>query len=293
MRAESTAPLSKLATEQGGPVSRAQLLALGLKPAAITRRLASRELHPIFPSVYAVGHRSMTPRGWLMAAVLSGGEDAVASHRSAAWLHGLLQTSRPRHDVTIPRRRKSDVIDFHQSSLPDDEKSAVDAIPCTTVSRTLLDLTDVVPPRLVERAVEQAEIHRTLDLADLTAVLSRANGRKGTRTLRDLLERLGGSTVTHSELEERFLALVRRHRLPQPLLNQYVMDFKVDAFWPQHRLIVELDGAETHLTRTAWERDHRRDEALLAAGYLVVRFTWWRITRQPTEVVATLRQLLS
>ena len=293
MGAQTTEPLAALATTQGGPVSREQLIALGVSRRAIGRGLETGRFHLIFPSVYAVGHRSMTPRGWLMAAVLAGGADAVASHRSAAWLHGLLQTSRPRHEVTLPRRRRSDVIDFHESKLAADETTTVDGVPCTTVARTLLDLTDVVPPRLVERAVEQADIHRTLDLTELSAVLGRANGRKGTRTLRDLLERLEGSTVTHSELEERFLALTRRHGLEEPLLNTYVETFKVDAFWPRHRLVVELDGARTHANAAAVERDNERVAVLTVAGYRVVRFTWWQVTKRAEWVVATLRRLLT
>ncbi len=69
--------------------------------------------------------------------------------------------------------------------------------------------------------------------------------------------------------------------------------FEVDAYWPDHHLIVELDGYETHGTRQAFEGDRERDAALLLAGYRVVRITWRQLTREPETVVGRLRRLLA
>jgi very-short-patch-repair endonuclease len=68
---------------------------------------------------------------------------------------------------------------------------------------------------------------------------------------------------------------------------------EVDAYWPAHRLIVEVDGCRYHATRQAFERDRKKDAALTAAGYRVVRITWRRLRYEPYSVSAQLGALLS
>jgi hypothetical protein len=56
--------------------------------------------------------------------------------------------------------------------------------------------------------------------------------------------------VTRSELEIRFLSLIAQARLPRPLVNATGQGLEVDFLWPTHDLVVETDGAATHLTAT-------------------------------------------
>jgi len=91
---------------------------------------------------------------------------------------------------------------------------------------------------------------------------------------------------TRSEAEARFLALIRGAALDEPLVNFRLTapdhrHLEVDFYWPQHRLIVEIDGWETHRTQAAFEADRRRDAALTAAGNRVLRFTWRAIVKDP------------
>lgn len=67
----------------------------------------------------------------------------------------------------------------------------------------------------------------------------------------------------------------------------------VDYFWPEHRLIVETDGAATHLTRRAFEDDRRRDADLTILGYRIVRFTRRQVAADPRATIATLVLLLA
>jgi very-short-patch-repair endonuclease len=264
--------LAELATDQGGVVSRAQALALGLSPRAIGRRLAAGRLHVVHPSVYAVGHGAMTPRGWLMAAVLAGGDGAVASHRSAAWWHGLVEKPPARHDVTIRGSRRSPRIRFHRNRLSDDLRTACDGVPVTTAARALLDLADTATERTIERALDRAEVRRLLHLPDLLELVAAANGRRGVGRLRRVLAtHAAGSTLTRSELEERMLAQTRTAGLPMPRVNTIVAGFEVDLYWPGHRLAVEIDGG-FHDAPVAFVDDRRRDAALQIAGIRVVRF---------------------
>jgi very-short-patch-repair endonuclease len=80
--------------------------------------------------------------------------------------------------------------------------------------------------------------------------------------------------------------------LPPPARNALVAGFEVDALWPQRRLIVELDGFSYHRSRAAFERDRRRDAALMLAGYRVLRISFRRLADEPQEVARTVRALL-
>ena len=74
--------------------------------------------------------------------------------------------------------------------------------------------------------------------------------------------------------------------------NQYVEGIKVDLHWPQHKLIVEVDGFQAHGSRRAFEDDRRRDQILAAAGYTVIRITWLQLTNEPYRVIAAIAQAL-
>ena len=65
-----------------------------------------------------------------------------------------------------------------------------------------------------------------------------------------------------------------------------------DAVWDAQRLVVEVDGYKTHRPRAQFERDRRKDADLVLAGYRVLRFTWWRLTREPDQVIAILASTL-
>lgn len=232
-----------------------------------------------------------------MAAVLATGR-ALLSHRDAAALHGI----RPPHhgpiDVTASGKRASSRgIRAHQSRvLLRRDAVTVRGIPTTTVARTLADLADVVPPHQLEKALNEAERLKLLDLGALEEVAARTRHRRGPgpAALRQALDRLTreGARVTRSELEDRFLALLDAHDLPRPRTNVTVEGFEVDAHWPQHRLVVELDGWEWHRTRDAFERDHRRTTVLADAGLTVRRFTHRQVADEPDAVAASLRRLL-
>ena len=71
-----------------------------------------------------------------------------------------------------------------------------------------------------------------------------------------------------------------------------VAGFEVDFLWRRQKLIVETDGYRYHRGSVAFERDHARDNRLMALGYDVLRFTYWRVVNEPTEVVALVRKRL-
>jgi very-short-patch-repair endonuclease len=292
---ESAAPpgdvlIAEVAARQHGVVTIAQLRACGLDRGGIEQRMAARRLQPLWRGVYSFGHRELTIEGRLIAAVLACGPGAVLSHRSAAAYWELLSMWEGPVDVTVATkagRVQRPGIRLHLARCLDTREVTVrNGIQITTPARTLVDLNAAVSDRLLERAYEQAQIRRLIAPGALEQALERAVGRK-TRALRRLiaLERRA-STVTRSELEERFLALVRRAGLPEPEVNQRVAGYEVDFLWRRQRRVIEVDGHAYHSTRQATTRDRRKDDDLETAGFRVTRFTADQILHDPDDTAA-------
>jgi hypothetical protein len=290
------AKVAELAGRQDGMVSTEQLRALGLGRSGVHERVRRGWLHPYCRGVYQVGHTGLPPRARLWAAILASGGPAAAiiSHCSAGALWELLPTRSGRIDVITPRESSSTkAVRVHRTrTLRSEDVTTHHGLPVTTPTRTLIDLADVLTPQRLERACHQAEISRLLDADVLRQRLAELPGRR-TKVLLAAIESLGaGPQPTRGELEERMLALIAKYGLPRPLVNAIVEGHEVDFYWPRAKLIVETDGAATHLTATAFERDRLRDAKLTVAGHRVVRFTWRQLTERPQEIARTLAQLL-
>jgi hypothetical protein len=244
-------------------------------------------LHPLYRAVYALGHEAIDPRGHELAAVFAAGDEAALSHQPA----GARQAFRPPWHgpihVTAPRRCRLNGLVVHHSELDPRDRTTHQGIPITTPARTLLDLAEVLPPRQLETALHEATLKGLA--TDLGDVIARANGRRGAAVLSGLLD----DAPTRSTLERDFLALVKDHDLPQPVVNGHVNGYEVDFHWPNQRLVVELDGYRFHGTRGAFERDRERDAELQAAGWRVIRITYRQLHDAPEGVAARLRRALA
>jgi predicted transcriptional regulator of viral defense system len=292
--------MAALARRQHGVLSLRQLGDIGLSASGVRNRVASGRLHRVHRGVYAVGHPLLTRDGRLMAAVLACGGGTALSHRSAAAHRGLRADGRNAIDVISQRRpgRRIGGIAAHTSAtLLARDVELVGAVPTTTLARTLLDLADVVTPRQLERAVEQAEVLRALDMRAITDVLTRADGRRGAATLRAVLSEMRlGTTTTRNDLEEAFLEICRDAGTPPDGVNVWIPypdggGAEADFVWQRHNLIAEVDGRATHLTPRAFEHDRRRDQRLAALGWRVVRFSWRQVATEPDGVAATVSAL--
>lgn len=240
-----------LAERQHGVVGRAQLVALGFTRHQIEDRGRDGVWQRLWPGVYAIGHAPLTRHGWLMAAVLACGEDAVLSHRSAAELWELLPGRAGGHQVTIrsegARRTRQITVHRRPGSVPSTLRYG---IPVTTPAQTILDAAVQVGRRGTERMIDQADRRRLCTYPDLCAAVEASSGQRGTGVVRLVIdEHEGGSTVTRSHLEELFLALCRRHGFSPPWVNVEVEGLTVDFYWPEHRVAVETDGWSSHRPR--------------------------------------------
>lgn len=289
--------IGDLAGRQHGVVARRQLLALGLSAHSIKRLLRDGALRPTHNGVYAVGHRLLTNEGRWMAAVLSGGPDAVLSHTAAAMNWQLLSPFPSLPSVTTPvKGRRRPGISHHTSYIPSDEVTTHDRIPTTTVARTLLDLAAILDPLRLERAIAEAEFHRYADSPSLPQLIDRYPRRPGRARLRAVLASGNADLgVARSPLEERFLRFLDARRLPRPELNAAVdlgdRMIYVDCLWRPPRPAVELDGRASHERRRTFEADRRRDRRLATIGLRAIRITSQELDADPDGLEADLRKL--
>lgn len=260
-------------------------------------------LHPVFRGAHAVGHRAIGRRGRMLAAVLACGEGAILSHGSAAELLRLWDKQQVLIHVipTEQAGRKIDGVRWHGVRYPtEDEVTVVDGIPCTTASRTLVDLAGSFGTTALHRFVEQAAVRRLLDVHEVDEILARGR-RCGARQLRAVLapwRGRGGEVPTlRSLLEGRLFPALIEAGLPRPECNEVLWlegrRTEVDMLWEEQRLAIEADGEETHGTRAAFQRDRERDQRLVAAGYRTARVTWRQLEDEPEVLVVRIGRMLA
>lgn len=286
--------LAALAKKQHGVVSAWQLSTLGYSKDEIRNSAACRRLHPIHHAAYAVGHDGISRHGQCLGAVLSCGEGALLSHRSAAWLWGLTKRFFVPVEVTAasPRRTREAIQIHSAAALTRLDRASHEGIPVTAVPRTLLDFA-AFDPGYLGQALDNARQLGLLDLIAIDEMIRRSKGFRGVSRLRTALEIHRPTSFTRSGLERRFLALVRRAHLPQPSTNLHIEGYELDAYWPDERFAVELDTYDYHGSPQAFEADRIRQENLKLAGIEMVRITGTRMHREPTAVAARLHRLLT
>jgi very-short-patch-repair endonuclease len=269
---------------------------MGLSAAAIDMRIRRGRLHRIHQGVYAVGHRLVSARGRLFAALLAV-EGSLLSHVSAAAGWDLREDRGPNVHVTVigdggHDRRRGLVI--HRCLLSEEEIAHHDGLVLTSPERTLLDLAPLLSPTALEQCLVRAVALRRFDARAVERLIARSPRRPGVPALRQLLTEWDGrSAPVRSALEAGFLDLCRRARLPRPDVNTRIEGFEVDFAWPALQLIVEVDGYAFHGGPAAFERDRARDAALALAGWHGLRFSWRQITREPERVAAVVARSMA
>ena len=144
------------------------------------------------------------------------------------------------------------------------------------------------------RVVNELRLINRLRVHQLRDVAARNPRHPGTTRIMKLIGE-SQREPTRSEVENAFLRLIRRYGLPVPLINVHVGGERVDAYFPDHRLIVELDGSVAHGYdwKPAFEEDRRRvAEVMARTGIPTVRFTYHQTHRLHRETAGRLQAIL-
>jgi hypothetical protein len=194
-------------------------------------------------------------------------------------------------EVTVDTARRRPGISIHRAVLTREDIRRHLGIRVTSPARTVVDIAPRMTDKALTRAVNDLRIARRLTLDHLGDLVARLPRHPGASRVRALIETPNGPT--RSELEDTFAAFGVRFDLPPFEFNARAAGYEVDVLFPQQRVIVELDGYEFHRTREAFEKDRERDAVLLAAGFVVIRITWQRLTQAPEKEAERLWAILT
>lgn len=291
---DADGPIATLAGRQGGHVTREQLRALGLSPRAIQHRRVRGLLIPVHRGVYAVGRLPTSPHDRAHGALLAIGEQSALAGASAMALYGLRRRwPEPLELVSTTDRRLPTLTIRQSKTLLRRDVVLREGLRVTSPARTLLDVVPRLDERRVTRAINELRMEQGLTLETMEDVVARNPRHPGVKGLRVHLAR-GQAEPTRSQLEDAFLELVRCYELPTPQVNVHVAGFRVDALFPDHGVIVELDGWATHGTRQAFKRDRRQDAEILAAtGIPTIRLSYEDTTEHARDAAERLAAILN
>ncbi|MGH2876602.1 MAG: hypothetical protein ACRDLV_10150 [Solirubrobacteraceae bacterium] len=286
-----------MAARQEGVIHRDQLRALGISGKQIARQERSGLLHEIYQDVWAVGHRSVSNLGRLIAALLSCGPSSFLSHRTAAALHGLRALNIRAIEVTVVAKhapaRAGLIVHRTDRPPPPGEIRARGLLRLSSVTRVLVELAAREVPAELDRLITQAVRRGAYDQAAVEAALMRHARRPGLDRLKQAAARYRPQPDRKSELERAFDAWLALHpEIPEPLRNVHVGGWEIDCWWPQQRLALELDGRPYHVAARDMDRDRVKDARLLRLGVKPLRVTDFRFEHDLVGVHEDLLALL-
>ncbi len=276
---------------QRGRIKRAQLRILGLSDEQIEDRVLKGQLRREHPSVYVDALMPEIPLGAETGALLSIARPlAVLSHHTAA---ALWNFGAPDHDIhlLVPggwTRPRAGVRVHRTRELPAGDMRLCEGLPVTSPARTLVDCATAgrTSARQLERMFTEA-----LTLRLVTPAALAATARNCPAIIR-LLDAEIAPAVLRSDTERRLLELIRRARLMEPRANAALHGFEADFYWPEQRLVVEVDGSGFHTGRWATERDRRKEAAFRAHGIDTMRFSRAQIHDDHLTVIAQIARRL-
>lgn len=228
------------------------------------------------------------------------GRRAVASHQSAALLHGIDLLRRPADGaiwLTRAPGRKSgrhlDGIHLHSARLPDEHVMTLYGVRLTTATRTVTDLARSLTFMEGVVAVDCAlRLAKTTDFG-LAEALRSCEGWPGADRARRVIRFSTGDAG--SVLESCARVVFIEAGLPAPVLQAAIATAdgifigRVDFCWPAYRVIAEADGMAKYDVPGRAREQIMRDIRLRDAGYKVVHFTWSELFGAPERVIARIR----
>ncbi len=290
------ARVARLATEQFGLITLAQLSALGLTYDAVRARVRRGLLHPIHRGVYAVGHRSLVHHARLLAAQLTSGPESFLSHRTSAAVFGLRAVALARIEVTVActSALSRPGLVMHRTRAPVDGRDVVvrNGLRISSLPRMLIELSSRERPEELGRLVTESVRKGLFDSAAIEEALIRHGRRPGLARLKHVLRHYRPRPDRKSQLEVAFDKLIAGTDIPEPERNVMLFGWEIDCWWPLQRLVVELDGRPYHVAVMDIERDKLKDAKLLRRGIRTLRVTDWRMEADSVGILDDVRAIL-
>lgn len=302
MKLALDASILDLAARQHGVFTRAQAHGIGFSPKMIRTRLLRglwRELHP---GVYAPGGACESWQQSQLAACFWS-RDGLASGRAAGFLRDVPGCDDPPVELLTTNRGlmpRSGIVVHVTKRLPSEQVVILDGIPATTIERTLLDLSGLLPRRAAAIALDAA-LRRgltTLGGLDHCLYLTARRGRNGCGVLRKLVQQRNTTGAPHTPLETIVFEMLAHSSLPMPQLQYEIRDergrfvARPDFVYPRERLIVEAHSKEWHWGQRAASEDAARHNRLVRLDYQILYVTHADATSYRARTLETIGTIL-
>ncbi len=257
----------------------------------VQRRVASGEWVDVLPGVSLVAGHPLTDRVRVRAAWLWTGPSTVVSGPAAAFWYGLLNHASGPVQVTVPRsvtRRSRRWVRLRRRDLAAADRTMQGGIGITALPLTVLETAVAWPDgaAVLDRALQQGRIA----FSDLHEAYCRSAGAHGMARAAALLR--DAAVGAASVFERRLVTLLRRAGIDGFVLGHPFGRDEIDVAFPAERVAVELDGWAWHTDRERFQADRAKGNALVRAGWTLLRFTWDDLIRRPDDVVAQIRSAL-
>ncbi|MFF0631892.1 DUF559 domain-containing protein [Nocardia sp. NPDC004151] len=247
-------------------VTRAELSANGIPKTTIDNRCRRGTYTRLLPGVYSTDTPDSITRCRAIAAWLP---QALLSHRTAAWLQGMSPTDPTLFEATAPKhlyRKTPPWLHLYRRNLPDGWATETQDLPITHPALTLLDCLTVLPRPAAEAMIDE-HLGRTVSPTDALR-LSHSNVPGRTTFSRHLRE---AATRAASDPERLFTRALKQRGLTL-LSNHPVGQYICDLVDERSYTIIEIDGREFHSAPAVFRQDRRRQNDLILAGWLVLRY---------------------
>jgi very-short-patch-repair endonuclease len=289
--------IEELADSRDGVLTLEEAVRGGLTPRQIRHRVRSGQWIRLHPGVYLVGRREPDQRANTRAAVAWAGTGAVASGLTAAWWWGLRDWAPAATEVTVPHTRSPRLragVGLRRRNLDPMDLVVLRGLPVTALPLTVLDAAAALGHDSGRPLVDRA-LQRQVSFAELHAAYCRTLGRHGSPWLGRVLREAADGAC--SQAERVLHRLLRQARIGGWVANHRVVlsgiEYWIDVAFVVHRLAVEVDGWAWHSDVDRFARDRRRQNALVLAGWTVLRFTWHDLKSRPEVVVAQIRAVIT
>ncbi|MEH3154693.1 MAG: type IV toxin-antitoxin system AbiEi family antitoxin domain-containing protein [Gordonia paraffinivorans] len=281
--------LRTILSANDGVITLAQAASVGLDRSAVRRRVSSGEWRHVGRGVYFAADRRLTDRARTRIKRADIGDRAVVSGASAAWWFRMLDRAPKPVTVCVPRGRhgaaREGVLVIHRDLDPVDVVS-VDGL--VVVSRPLAAIEAAVTHGA--GVLDNALLRHLVTLDDVAAAHDRYPSRRGSPRAAAIIEACAGGARSHAErIAHR---LLDGASITGWTANDEASGYAGDLLFADARLIVEIDGFAFHSAADDFQRDRTRQNALVAAGWTVLRFTWADLTERPDHVLAVIRHAL-
>jgi very-short-patch-repair endonuclease len=288
--------LRRIANRQFGVFTHDQAVARGYTPYQIRRRLSDGEWQRIIGQSFASAGLRVTPLIRDRAAQLSVPGSVLAGPSAARTWHvpvpddGQFLYVGANGGSRVPGVRL-----LFETPHPRDV-SLFQGLPTICRPGAILDCLRLLPESSATTLLDRALQQRWISVDELATRIGRRRRRHGTPRLVRLLTAVAPGQ--RSVAERRLGGILRGGQVTGWKANVEVRDDAGvigigDVVFDLAKLVLEVDGLAYHTTPERFERDRRRQNRLVAAGWTVLRFTWRDITDRPAYVLATIQDVFA